>query len=157
MGRNAIPIEVIKARGRSSLSKETVQRRENEEIDIPKDMQGITPPDSLTTKAHKQEFFDIAEKLKRLGIWSEIDADVLARYILSREMYNKYTKALIKKLGSSSFDNGEVMEISKIQTAQDKAFKQCQSCASALGMTITSRCKIVVPQSQTSDDDELDL
>lgn len=29
---------------------------------------------------------------------------------------------------------------------QDRAFKQCRQCAVDLGMTISSRCKLVVPK-----------
>jgi hypothetical protein len=42
-----------------------------------------------------------------------------------------------------------------LMNLQDKAFKQCLACARELGMTITSRCKIVVPP--PPDDNEYEL
>ena len=38
---------------------------------------------------------------------------------------------------------------------QDKVFKQCQSSARDLGLTISSRCKLIVPKLEEDDDDEL--
>ena len=37
-------------------------------------------------------------------------------------------------------------DILKAQRAQDMAFRQCQAAANALGLTISSRCKLVMPQ-----------
>ena len=34
------------------------------------------------------------------------------------------------------------------QISQDKVFKQCRAAASDLGLTITSRCRIVVPKQE---------
>ena len=31
-------------------------------------------------------------------------------------------------------------------TLQDKSFKQCRACANDLGLTITSRCKLILPK-----------
>ena len=37
---------------------------------------------------------------------------------------------------------------------QDRAFKQAHACAGVLGLTVTSRCKLVVPRSVDADDEE---
>ena len=41
-----------------------------------------------------------------------------------------------------------------IQRQQDKAFRQAHTSASSLGMTIASRCRLVVPK---ADDEETDF
>ena len=72
---------------------------------------------------------------------SETDVDTLARFILSRDLYVKLTKQLNKK---------EILEKPHVTESylknQDRAFKQCRACAIDLGLTISSRCKLVVPQ-----------
>ncbi|MEG1301804.1 MAG: hypothetical protein RSC93_13980, partial [Erysipelotrichaceae bacterium] len=45
----------------------------------------------------------------------------------------------------------DIFELDKIANLQDKFFKQCRSIASDLGLSITSRCKIVVPKTETKE------
>lgn len=145
------PIDLVVAKGKAHLTKAQIEKRRAEEISIPESMRGIEPPEELTTKKQQAEFMEIASKLRDIGIWGEIDADCLARYILGKELYAKYTKMLSKLI--SRGDEEDIALISRVQIWQDKAFRQCHQCAQALGMTITSRCKIVIPQSQVTDDD----
>ena len=49
----------------------------------------------------------------------------------------------------------DIDDINKMQNMQDKVFKQCQSSARDLGLTISSRCKLIVPKLEEDDDDEL--
>lgn len=150
MPSRKLPVDVIVARGKSHLSKDEIEERRDQEITIPDDMRGVEIPEDLTTQKQQQEFVDTAHALNRLGIWAQIDADTLTRYILSKGLYLKYTRELNRLLNQRE---PNLQEISKIQNWQDKAFKQCHQCAQSLGMTITSRCRIIVPQSQVNDDD----
>lgn len=142
MARPKEPIQLVLAKGNSHLTKEEIEERIRSEVQPVCDE--VEPPSYLTAK-QKKEFGKYAEQLKRLRIIGETDVDILARYIMSQELYIKLTKQLSKR---------EVLNdpflLDKYIKNQDKAFKQCQSCARELGLTIASRCKLVVPQTETT-------
>ena len=71
---------------------------------------------------------------------TELDEDCLARYLLSKQSYLLHTSMLNK-----SIKKNNLSEMEKLTTMQDKAFKQCRACANDLGLTIGSRCKLVIP------------
>lgn len=141
------PIDLLLAKGKKHLTKAEIEQRREEEVKVP--FTDVAPPDFFSD-TQKKEFMSIAEKLLAIGIFTELDEDCLTRYILAKNLYLKYTSALTGLLGKRNYS-----EISKMQTLQDKAFKQCQSCARDLGMTITSRCKLVVPNNDGDEDEEL--
>ena len=70
----------------------------------------------------------------------ETDNDALARYIISKDLYIKLSKQLTKR---EVLNNPIILD--KYLKNQDKMFKQCRACAVDLGLTISSRCKLVVP------------
>lgn len=156
MARPREPISLIKAKGKKHLTKEEIEKREAEELKVP--LFEVKPPTYLT-KTEKDSFKNIAEKLLDIGIMTELDEDCLARYIIARKLYLDYTK-MLKKLISRKNKNDievDIDDINKMQNMQDKAFKQCQSSARDLGLTISSRCKLIIPQSLKEDDDDDDL
>jgi P27 family predicted phage terminase small subunit len=69
---------------------------------------------------------------------------------MGEQLYLQYTNLLVKLIKSKDYD-----QLSKIQSLQDRAFRQCRQCARDLGLTVSSRCKLVVPQPLDDDDDEL--
>ena len=144
--------------------------------------QYIPPPEYLTAK-QKKEFEYYSEMLLALNIFTELDVDVLAQYIIAKTLYLDYS-AQIKKVNAkesivhkwSAID--EIAEdcegaeelkkllekilrrqrgddVTVLMNLQDKAFKQCLACAKELGLTITSRLKLVIPQPPDGEDDEL--
>lgn len=139
MGRNAEPVALLKWKGRNHRSKKEMAEREAAEIKVP--FTDVKPPDFLNGKHAREEFMEYAAMLKEIGIFTALDVDCLGRYILSKALYLKYTALLTKLIAQEDLD-----ELPKIQSLQDKAFKQCHTCASALGLTITSRCKLVIPE-----------
>ena len=145
MGRNKQPIDLLLAKGKSAFSKETIERRRAEELKVP--FTDIEPPEYLSSK-QKDKFTDIADKLLALNIMTELDVDCLARYVLAHDLYLAYTSQMTKAIKEK--DMGLLKEM---QSLQDKAFRQAQSAASALGLTITSRGKIVVPQPPEEDEE----
>lgn len=146
MGRNKQPIDLLLAKGKSVFSQETIERRRAEELKVP--FVDVEPPEYLSGK-QKDKFTNIADKLLALNIMTELDVDCLARYVLAHDLYLAYTSQMTKAIKEK--DMGLLKEM---QNLQDKAFRQAQSAASALGLTITSRGKIVVPQ-PPEDDEEL--
>ena len=132
------PIELVVAKGSKHLTKAEIAERQAREVKPCTD--DIAPPSYLTAK-QKQEFNRIAAQLNKLKILGETDVDALARYILSRDTYVKLTKQIQKK---------EILEnpilLDKYMKNQDRAFRQCDVSAKALGLTISSRCRLVVPE-----------
>ena len=141
MARPRQPIALVQAKGAKHLTKEEIAKREAEELDVPIP-DTIKPPDYIADAPKLvEEFNDIAGKLIALKILTELDADSLARYLLAKQNYLQYTSLL-----NSAIRKNKVAEMAAIQTMQDKAFKQVRAAASDLGLTISSRCRLVVPQ-----------
>lgn len=134
------PIEVIISNGKKHLTKAEIKERLESEVKPVAN--NIAAPNYLNKK-QSEEFNKIAEQLQKLKIMGETDVDALARYIVSKELYIKLSKQLCKP----SVINNPVMCEQYIKN-QDKAFKQCRQCAVDLGLTISSRCKLVVPKSK---------
>ena len=144
-GRPRQPIALVQAKGAKHLTKAEIARREAEELSVP--TPAVVHPPEYIADAPKlvEEFNDIAEKLLALKILTELDADSLARYLLAKQNYLHYTSLL-----NSAIRKNKVAEMAAIQTMQDKAFKQVRAAASDLGLTISSRCRLVVPQAPTT-------
>ena len=131
------PIKLVKAKGKKHLTKKEIKEREESELKVP--IGKIEPPDYLPEKL-QEEFKDISQKLINIEIMTELDIDLLARYLLSKQAYLAFTSKMLKA------NKQDDPQIEKIVTMQDKAFKQCQSAARDLGLTISSRCKLTLPK-----------
>ena len=139
MGSNrAEPIALVQAKGKKHLTKEEIETREAQEIKAPSD--AVNPPDILTKK-QREEFSEIAKQLIDLKIMTNLDVDALARFIISRDMYEKVTRKL---RGSGVLS--DIDKLDKLSRVQDRYFKACRSSAGDLGLTISSRCKLVLPE-----------
>lgn len=141
MARPRQPVELILAKGTKHLTKEEIVERQAREVRPCTD--DIAPPDYLTKK-QREEFIKIAEQLEKLRIMGETDVDALARYILSRDTYIKLTKQIQKKTILE-----DPILLDKYMKNQDRAFRQCDVSAKALGLTISSRCRLVVPETKS--------
>lgn len=132
------PTELLLVKGKKHLTKAEIEDRKSKEIKAPSDK--VKAPSYLPADL-KKEFNKIAKELKEIGIITNLDIDALARFIIAKKMYLELTKQILKK--------PELMIVDKdIVTTQDKLFKQCRSSASDLGLTISSRCKLVVPKKE---------
>ena len=140
MARPRQPIDLIEIKGKKHLTKKEIEERKSTEVSGNTDQ--ITAPDYLDAK-QKEQFQKIASELLSIGIMSNLDCDGLARYIIAETNYNKVT-AFLKNYDIS----GDVKEYAKLVNVQDKFFKQCRASASDMGLTITSRCRLVVPKAK---------
>lgn len=131
------PIELVIAKGKKNLTKAEIQERRDSEVKPIAD--NITAPPYLSKK-QKDEFNKIADQLNKLKIMGETDVDALARYIIAKDLYIKVSKQLNK---SEVISNPIVLD--NYLKNQDRLFKQCRSSANDLGLSISSRCKLVVP------------
>ena len=148
MARPREPVDLIKAKGKKHLTAEEYEERKAAEIEVP--FVDVKPPEYLTGEKQKAKFKYYSDMLLKLKIFTELDVDCLARYIMGEQLYLQYTNLLIGLIKSKDFD-----QMGKIQGLQDRAFKQCQQCGRDLGLTISSRCKLVIPTAEDGEDYEL--
>ena len=140
MAGQRLPLELVQARGSKHLTKAEIQERQEREIKPITD--NIIAPGYLTKK-QKEEFYRIADQLKKLNILGETDVDALGRYIMSRDMYEN----AVKQMRKPEVKNNP-LTFEKWLNIQDKLFKQCRASANDLGLSISSRCKLVVPEAK---------
>lgn len=132
------PLELVLAKGAKHLTKDEIKERREREVKPITD--NIIAPAYLTKK-QTAEFDQIAEQLKKLKIMGETDCDALARYIIAKDMYI----AISKKMRSKEVLADPFM-LDQYSKLHERFFKQCRSSANDLALSITSRCKLVIPQ-----------
>lgn len=149
------PLKLIMHKGKKNLTKAEIAKREAEEIDAPAD--NIQPSDMLPKDLH-EPFNRISGELIRIGIMSNLDVDALERYLMAKKLYDSITLELLETphtIKTETFEEGSEEAIidveenevyTKLLNNQTKLAKQCREAASDLGLTIASRCRLVVPQ-----------
>lgn len=144
------PINLVIAKGNKHLTKEEIKERQSSEVQPVTD--GIAAPSSLTAK-QKKEFDRIAGQLQKLKIMGETDCDTLARYVVAQDLYTQAVKdlrAVQKQRPKGVEASVETLVawaamLEQLDKRVERYFKQATTAASALGLTISSRCKLVVP------------
>ena len=143
MAGQRLPIEVVQARGSKHLTKAEIQERKEREIKPVTD--DIIAPDYLTKK-QKDIFYKSASQFEKLKIMGETDVDALARYIVANDSYVHATKQLRK-----SEVKNDPMKYESWSKIQERNFKMVRASANDLGLSISSRCKLVVPGANKED------
>lgn len=151
MARPREPINLIEAKGRSHLTKAEIEERRAVEVQPCTDE--IEAPGFLTA-AQKKHFLKLAGQLEKIRIMGETDVDTLARYVTAQSQYEKTTKEL-RALAKDKPKRDEPDYYTQLDLwyaaqnsaakLQDRYFKQASALARDLGLTISSRCKLVVP------------
>lgn len=152
-GRPRQPIELLTAKGKKHLTKKEIEIRQETEIKV--NATNVTPPDYLT-KEQKAEFNKISNILLDIGIMTELDEECLAHYLIANTNYVSFTKELrnlnIKLTKVKKEQKQEIMsKIDLYLIYQDRALKQCRACASDLGLSISSRCKLIMPSQKETE------
>ena len=140
-GRNKEPIALVQAKGKKHLTKAEIEQRKSEELNVPND--SIEAPAYLI-KSQKAEFDRIAKILIDLEIMTNLDCDALAGYIVARDGWVNAGKML-----RSKDVKNDPFIFDKWTKIEDRYRKQMRSAAHDLGLTITSRGKIVAPIKET--------
>lgn len=139
---------MLEGNGRKHLSRSERAARAAGEVRA-KPPKQIRAPDYLP-QSLREEFRSLARQLKELGLLSRLDYDTLARYLLARQSYLAATREVIAlQQGTAAPSGGRVVDTEALDAAtriQDRFFKQCRGCANDIGMTITSRCRLVMPE-----------
>lgn len=143
MAGQRLPLEVVQARGSKHLTKAEIQERQEREIKPITD--DIIAPDYLSKK-QKATFNKLSSQLQKLKIMGETDVDALARYIVANDSYIHATKQLRK-----TEVKNDPMKYEAWSKIQERNFKMVRASANDLGLSISSRCKLVVPGANKED------
>lgn len=134
-----LPQNVIEMRDRSHQTKAEKAARRASEPQTEKVKQVRAPvwlPEHL-----REEFSKLGRELNDVGLLSKLDFDILARYLMSRDAW---VAAHLK--ARDALDMDDAKEAGTWSRVARTYFDQCQQCASSMGLTITSRCRLVVPK-----------
>lgn len=132
------PTDVVKAKGRKHMSQQEEDQRRDREVRVPPPDRA-EPPHWLLKKFHK-EFREIGEILRQAGLYAELDRDVLGQFLVARD---RWVRA--DKLASAAIRNKDEKLAKEWATVQGTYFKQCRQCAEVMGLSISSRCRLSVP------------
>jgi P27 family predicted phage terminase small subunit len=150
MARPRQPLAVVQANGKKHLTKQEIAEREEQEVQPCTDE--IEAPKYLTV-AQRKLFDKLAGQLQKIKIMGETDVDALARYVIAQGLYEQVVKDLRAaqkqqpkgaEVTAGALANWAAM-MNLLDKRQDRYFKQLHTAATALGLTISSRCKLVVP------------
>lgn len=135
------PTDLIVARGKKHLSKtEEAERRKREpKVEKPK----TAKPPKWLPEGLKKEFRALGKKLIAAGIYTDLDADTLGRYLVAQHQWIIATGEVEKALSQRDQEQADAWG-----RVQDRYFKQARNCANDMGLTVTSRCRLVVPESE---------
>ena len=143
MPRPRQPTDTLK----KHISKAEAAERRSQEFSVPK-AEKATPPKWLgrgfpddVAKALKAEFRKIGKQLIDVGLYTDLDADTLAHYVVARHQWELATVeaeiSLAGKFSGASDAWGKV---------QARYFADARKCAGELGLTLSARCKLIVPE-----------
>lgn len=133
-------LSVLEGNGRKHLSKSEKAQRAAQEVDLPKPKTMRLP--KWLPEEHRKEFRALAKELLAADMGAaQLDRDTLGRYVVAQAQYAQACKMAGEALAA---ENSVLAE--KWTKIQDTCFKQARACANDLGMTITSRCRLVLPE-----------
>lgn len=142
LGRNKQTLQVLQGKGATHLTKEEITARRAQEERMRGSSDKVEPPEHLLAK-QKKEFDFISSQLIDLGIFSNLDVDGLSRYIEAKSEYARVSAAIRKLDPLKSMD-----DYAKLNRVRKSLSDECRSYASDLGLTITSRLKLVMPEAK---------
>lgn len=162
------PTDLVVMKGKKHFTKAEIEARKNTEVTAPNDK--VRPPAYLTPE-QKKKFRKLAKELLAIKLIANVDCDALARLLIAQEQFIEVTEEIKKtplmldipvyeeqenpdtgekervQVGTRQVVNGER---ERLMVIQDRCMKQCRQGAGDFGMTVSSRCRLVVPKAQTA-------
>lgn len=174
----AVNMAIVEAGGGKHWTKSEIEDRESREIKMPKP-KALTPPGWLSDPA-KRLFRKYAKQLLAFpqGMISTLDVGTLARYCDCELSYAEASKHKSVWLEMATRRLGELSEASALmkapgdihdlETAYERAKaqldfwssqmakfeKMAKGCAAEMGLTLASRCRLIVPESDTGPEED---
>lgn len=150
MTKNRKPIGLHLLEGnKNRLTKEEIEQRQKHEESMKADTDKVVPPSRLT-KAQKEKFVDLSEQLMKLEIFDNLDVDTLAMYIETYDSYVRVTRSA-RSMTAKQLKDDFKDYAARMRTASQLA-SVCRQLAGDLGLTITSRLKLVIPETEEKSD-----
>ncbi len=140
------PVDLIRATGKKHLTKAEIEERSASEVKAPPAKRVRAP--SWLPASLREDYKTVAKQLIALGIFSDLDADVLGRYLMAQESYLQASDHL-----GEALDRGDPESVAEWGQIQDRFFKQATTSAKELGLTVSSRCRLVVPAPEEEAED----
>lgn len=137
------PTDLVVAKGRKHLTRAEEDARRDREVIVPPP-QRAKPPKWLPKPLHK-EFRALGRQLLDVGLYTDLDADNLGRYLIAHHEYISATAEVQRALEPVPGRGRDLEAAESWGRVQDRYFKQARQCAEAMGLSVTSRCRIVVP------------
>lgn len=135
-----VPLAVLEANGRKHLSETEKAQRAAQEVRLPRPKK-ISPPEWLPEHL-KGDFRKLAKELLEADMGAAgLDRDTIGRYLVAQR---QYTAAMLKV--NDALDAEDAEAVSEWGKEQERCFKQARACAVDMGLTLSSRCRLVVPQ-----------
>ena len=140
------PTDVIEANGRKHLSKAEAAERRNHEVSVERP-KTAKPPKWLPEQL-KKDFRALGKRLIAAGIYTDLDADTLGRYLVAQHQWLIATQQAEAALAAKPPDLEQADAWGRVQ---ERYFKQARNSATDMGLTVTSRCRLVVPENAKQD------
>lgn len=160
------PTDLVVMKGKKHLTKAEIEARKKAEVVAPNDK--VKPPAYLTPE-QKKKFRKLSKELLAIKLIANVDCDALARLLIAQDQYIEITDKIREtplmvdvpvyemrenpdtgeqervQVGTREVVNGER---ERLMIIQDRCMKQCRQGASDFGMTVSSRCRLVVPKAK---------
>ena len=142
------PMQLNLLNGGKHWTKDEIKERLSTEVQ-PRTEEIAAP--SYLTASQKKTFDRLAKQLEKIGIMGETDCDTLARYVTAQSLYEQAIKDLrtVQKQKPKDMTPTEAMRwagaLETLDKRADRYFKQAQTAARSLGLTISDRCRLAVP------------
>lgn len=142
------PTDLLKATGRKHLSRAEEAERRSREARV--EPARTAKPPKWFPEELKKDFRALGKRLIAAGLYTDLDADTLGRYLVAQHQWVTATAETEKALAQRDQEQAEVWG-----RIQERYFKQARNCANDMGLTVTSRCRLVVSESarQKTEDD----
>ena len=151
------PTDLVVMKGKKHLTKAEIEARKNAEVVAPNDK--VKPPAYLTPE-QKKKFRKLSKELLEIKLIANVDCDALARLLIAQDQYIEITDKIretplmvdvpVYEMQENPVGTREVVngERERLMIIQDRCMKQCRQGASDFGMTVSSRCRLVVPKAK---------
>ena len=127
------PISLIQAKGKKHLTKAEIAERQRTEVKAPADK--VTAPSYLTPtqkKAFREKYKEITQQIAQLPLMVDMPIETKEKDEDGRPIYQT-----IKVVNS---------QVERLAIMQDRYFRQCRQGAADFGLTVSSRCRLIVPK-----------
>ena len=124
------PIALVQAKGKKHLTKAEIAERERTEVKAPSDR--VTPPSYLTATQKKAFRKKVTETIAKQPLMVTVAYDTGKK----------------DAEGNPIMAEHEVVnsQVERLAIIQDRYFKQCRQGAADFGLTVSSRCRLIIPK-----------